>query len=63
MNTFSFIDHGLQDFVRSLNTGKIIKIKATDHGHANHKMFENGLCDDTNWTNTGVKTWCWELME
>jgi hypothetical protein len=61
--TFSFIDAQLQDFVRSDSDNKVVRIQAEDHGHANHIMFESDMCDRTNWTNTGVKTWCWEDME
>lgn len=66
MKTFSFIDSGNQDFVRyETHESKygIVKIEAEDHGHAQELMFETDLCEDTNWTNTGVKTWCWEDME
>ena len=62
MKTFSFIDAELQDFVRSDKDNQVVKIQAEDHGHANHLMFEGDLCEQTNWTNTGVKTWCWEDM-
>lgn len=67
-NTYSFIDAENQDFVRFDDNhhpqyGKIVKIKANSHGEANSKMFESDLCDLTDWTNTGVKTWCWEDME
>ena len=67
MKTFSFIDCGEEEFVSwddcQVGGGETVKIKAVDHADANHKFFESGLCDQTDWTNQGVKTWCWEDME
>lgn len=63
MKTFSFIDKDLKDFVRRDHDNEVLIIEADDHGHAQHLMFETSLCEQTNWTNTGVKTWCWEDME
>ena len=62
MKTFSFIDYGNKDFVK-YEGGITVRVSAEDHGHAQSIMFEDGLCENTDWTNTGVKTWCWEDME
>jgi hypothetical protein len=69
MKKFSFIDCENEDFVRyetdsfQCGSGEIVYVQAEDHGHAQSIMFEDGLCERTDWTNTGVKTWCWEDME
>ena len=67
MKTFSFIDCGAEEMVSWLdgnaNEDETVKIEAVNHGDANQKFFESGLCNETDWTNTGVKVWCWEDME
>ena len=67
MKTFSFMDFTNQDFVKwdlgHINSGKTVKINAEDHEHAQYKFIEQSLCEDTDWTNTGVRSWCWEDME
>ena len=63
MKTFSFLDCESQDLLKYHN-GNVVRIKAEDHAHAMYQLIDEGLVDDCeNWTNTGIKTWCWEDME
>lgn len=55
--TYSFIDMGLQDFLRDLS-GKTIRLKVASITEAEDWLLKHGK--RYGWTNTGVRYWCWE---
>ncbi|MAD76899.1 MAG: hypothetical protein CML20_19310 [Rheinheimera sp.] len=60
MKTFSFIDFGLKDFLRD-EFNEVIKINAEDNHHAlDLFLAPGGVADKSDWTNKGLKSWCWE---
>lgn len=57
MGLWSFIDSGLQDFLRD-DMGNVIKIKGTQ-GDAEEWLITEGD-ETTDWTNEGTRYWNWE---
>jgi len=57
MGLWSFIDAGLQDFLRDEN-GNVIKIEGTLHD-AEDWLLTNAETE-TDWTNEGTRYWDWE---
>lgn len=58
MYTFSFIDMGLEDFIRTDN-GEVLKKIFSSYDAAEYWIEEGGL-DEYGWTNQGTRKWCWD---
>jgi len=58
MYTFSFIDMGLEDFIRTEN-GDVLKKKFPSYEHAEEFIMDGGL-NEFGWTNEGTRKFCWE---
>jgi hypothetical protein len=56
--TYSFIDFGTRDFLRSFEQGPVLELEADSYEEAEEWLLNNG--EDFGWTNTGVRYWCWE---
>lgn len=60
METYSFIDFGLRDFLRYPD-GRVITVKVEAHYEAEAWLLDYG--EEYGWTNTGVRYFCWEDEE
>lgn len=60
MYLYSFIDFGLQDFLRDEN-GEVVKLKFFDVTCAEDWLLTHG--EEYGWTNQGVRYWCWDEEE
>ena len=58
MGTFSFIDFGLEDFIRT-DDGEVLKKEFSCYDSASNFIADGGL-DEFGWTNKGTRTFCWE---
>jgi hypothetical protein len=57
MKTWSFIDFGLQDFLRC-SLGNVIYFKGSTQEEAEEWLLSEG--EKYGWTNNGVRYWCWD---
>jgi hypothetical protein len=57
MKTYSFIDFGLQDFLRTSN-GEVLRLKFPSYEAAETWLMIYGV--DYGFTNEGVRYLCWE---
>lgn len=58
MASFSFIDFGLKDFIRT-DDGEVL-IKDFPNYQAADNFIADGGLDEYGWTNKGTRKWCWE---
>ena len=59
--TFSFIDHGLRDFIRT-DDGKVLYKEFSSWDQAENFVADGGL-DEFGWTNQGTQKYCWNDEE
>lgn len=58
MASFSFIDFGLKDFIRTDN-GEVL-IKEFPNYEAASSFVADGGLNEYGWTNERTRNWCWE---
>lgn len=58
MPLYSFIDQGLQDFLRDDN-GDVIKYRCANSDEAESYLLDE-LAHTTDWTNKGTNIWDWD---
>jgi hypothetical protein len=60
MAKYSFIDFGNRDFVKYDN-GDVVEIEASSFEEAEEWLLTHE--NETDWSNSGVRYWCWDEEE